>query len=62
LTVRSYSRAALSLALFPFFVFSYTFFWFSIYCFTTASGAPPTVDKKYEFVQSAGNLLLNVVV
>jgi hypothetical protein len=32
-------------------------FWFSMYCLTTANGEPPTVDTKYEFVQSVGSLV-----
>jgi hypothetical protein len=33
----------------------YTFFWFSMYCFIRANGAPPTVETKYAFVHNEGN-------
>jgi hypothetical protein len=36
------------------------FFWFSIYCLTIASGAPPTVEQNQLFVQSVGNRRFNL--
>lgn len=32
----------------------YTVFWFSMYFLIVDSGAPPTVDTKYEFVHKDG--------